>query len=420
MKIKDVLTFVLIILAGILLFITNIKKNSNKVIIKGKISNPIGDQVKFDTQMTPFSSSKDTTYSTTLNQNGTFTIFFELDSASYLNFSHGAEVTAMYIKPGDKINLTIDTELFDETIKYQGSPYSSYLAERYLLDEGKDFFGEIYFMSTTQEYKDILEDYKASIINKVKKVSDSVFVNNEIRKLEENIKSAIERQKKLLEENSANARAYMWEAREIGRNFNFYTAIDSLNSIDFKKMTEQYKAAFESSLNKLTDIKFLVESKEKITKTANYWIEQKKAVNNIPKTGEAAIDFAYPEQNGDTISLSSLKNNLVYVDVWATWCGPCKAEIPSLQQLEKDYQKQNIIFMSVSVDTNKEAWKKMIEEKKLGGIQLWADGGSKIKKDYAIFGIPRFMLFDTKGDIISTNAPRPSSSNIRELFDSNL
>ena len=76
--------------------------------------------------------------------------------------------------------------------------------------------------------------------------------------------------------------------------------------------------------------------------------------------------------------------------------------------------------MSVSVDTNKEAWKKMIEEKKLGGIQLWADGGSKIKKDYAIFGIPRFMLFDTKGDIISTNAPRPSSSNIRELFDSNL
>ena len=359
MKIKEILTIVLIILSVILLFTTNIKRNSNKVTIKGKISNPIGNQVKFNTQVHPF-SVKDTTYSTTLNQNGTFNISFELDSPNYLNFEHGIEVTQMYVKPGDRITLTIDTEHFDETIKYHGSPYSSYLAERYLLGEEKNFFGEIYFMSTTEEYKEILNNYKKSIINKVQKINDSTFVNTEIRKLEKNIKSAIEQQKKLVKENSANARAYMWETREIGRNFNFYSAIDSLNSTDFKKMIEQYKSAFELSLSKLTDIKFLVPSKEKIKKTTSYWTERKAAIDNLPKKGEPAIDFAYPDQNGDTISLSSLKNKLVYVDVWATWCGPCKAEIPSLQQLEKDYQKQNITFMSVSVDNDEEAWKKMI------------------------------------------------------------
>ena len=62
----------------------------------------------------------------------------------------------------------------------------------------------------------------------------------------------------------------------------------------------------------------------------------------------------------------------------------------------------------------------MVKEKELGGIQLWADGWSKITKSYAIFGIPRFMLFDTKGNVISTKAPRPSSIDIRDLLDANL
>ena len=110
----------------------------------------------------------------------------------------------------------------------------------------------------------------------------------------------------------------------------------------------------------------------------------------------------------------------MYVDVWATWCGPCKAEIPSLQQLETDYHDKNITFMSVSVDTDKEAWKKMVAEKELGGVQVWADGWSKITKDYAIFSIPRFMLFSAEGNVISTNSARPSSDEIRGLLDANL
>jgi len=212
----------------------------------------------------------------------------------------------------------------------------------------------------------------------------------------------------------------MWETREIARDFNFYTALDSLNSTDFNAMTEQYTAAFESSLNKVTDAEFLVTAKERITKTTNSWLERKTAVDNMPKEGEPAIDFNYPDTDGNEFSLASFKGNLVYVDVWATWCGPCKAEIPSLQKLEADYHGKDITFMSVSVDTDKEAWEKMVADKELGGVQLWADGWSKITKDYAIFGIPRFLLFDAGGNVISTNAPRPSSEEIRGLLDANL
>jgi thioredoxin-related protein len=96
------------------------------------------------------------------------------------------------------------------------------------------------------------------------------------------------------------------------------------------------------------------------------------------------------------------------------------AQIPALQQLEDDYHEKNITFLSVSIDTDKEAWLKMLAEKELGGVQLWADGWSEITKSYAIFGIPRFMLFDSKGNAISVDAPRPTSVEIRTMLDANL
>ena len=410
MKPKQILTIVLIVAAGIYLTM-NTETDPNQVTITGEITNPKGELVTF--------SNQDTTYSTTATANGTFTISFNLDSTTYLNFGHGIETTAMYVHPGDKIKLTIDTELFDETIEYKGSSSSSFLAKKYLLEEGNDFFGKVYYMSSGEAYKAVLDSFKIDVINEFGEITDSAFINSEITSIDEKNTYFIGRQEKLANY-SVDVKTYMWETRAIARDFNFYAAIDSLNSIDFNNMAEQYAAAFQASLNNVTDAEFIVTAKERITKTTDSWLERKTAVDNMPKEGEPAIDFNYPDIEGNEISLTSFKGKLVYVDVWATWCGPCKAEIPSLQKLETDYHGKDITFMSVSVDTDKEAWEKMVAEKELGGVQLWADGWSKITKDYAIFGIPRFMLFDSEGNVISTNAPRPSSDEIRELLEANL
>ena len=410
MKPKQILTIVLIVAAGIYLTM-NTETDPNQVTITGEITNPKGELVTF--------SNQDTTYSTTATANGTFTISFNLDSTTYLNFGHGIETTAMYVHPGDKIKLTIDTELFDETIEYKGSSSSSYLAKKYLLEEGNDFFGKVYYMSSGEAYKAVLDSFKIDVINEFGEITDSAFINSEITSIDEKNTYFIGSQEKLANY-SVDVKTYMWETRAIARDFNFYAAIDSLNSIDFNNMAEQYAAAFQASLNNVTDAEFIVTAKERITKTTDSWLERKTAVDNMPKEGEPAIDFNYPDIEGNEISLTSFKGKLVYVDVWATWCGPCKAEIPSLQKLETDYHGKDITFMSVSLDTDKEAWQKMVAEKELGGVQLWADGWSKITKDYAIFGIPRFMLFDADGNVVSTNAPRPSSSEIRELLEANL
>lgn len=153
----------------------------------------------------------------------------------------------------------------------------------------------------------------------------------------------------------------------------------------------------------------------------------------LPKGAPSPSFVGYENYKGGKTSLSDLKGKYTYIDVWATWCGPCKVEIPSLKKLEKQYHGKNIQFVSLSVDDGrgyrgktkeesanlaKEGWKKMIAEKELGGIQLIAPKGwqSQFIQEYKISGIPRFILVDPEGNIVNPDAPRPSSPQIIELF----
>ncbi|WP_434035693.1 TlpA family protein disulfide reductase [Formosa sp. 4Alg 33] len=129
----------------------------------------------------------------------------------------------------------------------------------------------------------------------------------------------------------------------------------------------------------------------------------------------------YVNYAGGTTSLDDLKGKYVYIDVWATWCGPCIREIPALKETEQQYHDKNIEFVSISVDKQKdfEKWKKMINDKELGGVQLFADNDfqSKFIKDYVINGIPKFILLDPSGNIVNANAPRPSDPKLLSLFN---
>lgn len=148
-------------------------------------------------------------------------------------------------------------------------------------------------------------------------------------------------------------------------------------------------------------------------------IEAYKQKNGYTAAGKPAIDFTYPDRNGKMVSLSDFKGKVVVVDVWATWCTPCKAEIPHLKKLEKEFEgNTDIVFMGVSVDKakDKEKWKKMLDDQQMVGVQLFADGFSKIAQDYQISAIPRFMVFDKKGNIVSTNSPRPSDPQLKALI----
>jgi thiol-disulfide isomerase/thioredoxin len=124
---------------------------------------------------------------------------------------------------------------------------------------------------------------------------------------------------------------------------------------------------------------------------------------------------------GGSNSLEDYKGKFVYVDVWATWCGPCKREIPYLKDIENEYHGKNIVFLSTSIDraVDYDKWKKMVKDEELQGVQLLADSDwqSQFVTEYAINGIPRFLLIDPEGKIVSADAPRPSNPKLKELFN---
>jgi thiol-disulfide isomerase/thioredoxin len=136
----------------------------------------------------------------------------------------------------------------------------------------------------------------------------------------------------------------------------------------------------------------------------------------------------YENFKGGTSSLKDFRGKYVYIDVWATWCGPCKIEIPFLKELEAKFHNRNIEFISISVDDARrsgtmdkayKAWRTMVADKNLTGTQLITGNGWDVEfiKKYKIDGIPRFILIDPKGNIIDPDAPRPSSAKLTTLLE---
>jgi thiol-disulfide isomerase/thioredoxin len=157
----------------------------------------------------------------------------------------------------------------------------------------------------------------------------------------------------------------------------------------------------------------------------NQWasieVKFKKRLSISKLTNTISPSFAYENANGDTTRLESLRGKYVFIDVWATWCAPCIAELPALQKIEERYADKNIAFVGLSIDEKRShtKWKRFIIEKSPGGIQVIADNAwrSSFTKAYGIDSIPRFILIDPDGRVVNADAPRPSSPKLMEELD---
>lgn len=156
----------------------------------------------------------------------------------------------------------------------------------------------------------------------------------------------------------------------------------------------------------------------------NYALNKKMGKGIVSPKFENYIDF-----KGGKKSLDFFKGKYVYIDVWATWCGPCIIEIPYLQSLEKEYHHKNIEFISISTDESKRSgggswkavekkWRDFVEAKQMSGIQLWSGQDISFQQAYQINSIPRFILIDPQGNIVNANAPRPSDPRLKTLLNS--
>ncbi|OYX25288.1 MAG: thioredoxin [Flavobacteriales bacterium 32-35-8] len=320
------------------------------------------DYVTFSGQITNKNSdslvirSRYSPYSKTIRvkDDGTFSDTLKVETGIY-NLYDGNESTNLFLKNGFELTLTFNTAEFDESITYSGNgaEHSNFIAKEYLLQEKLLNLDELIDLDSAQMENRFLE------------------IKNEL----------------LTYYNSNKA---------------IDTLITSKYIQDVEPMLKPYKIYLADAIALRT---------------------------NFPKGAPSPTFENYENYNGSKTSLSDLKGKYVYVDVWATWCGPCKVEIPSLKKLEKDYHNKNIQFVSMSIDDDqthqgswdkaKASWKAMVADKDLGGIQIFAPNGwqSDFVRDYKINGIPRFILIDPNGNIVSADAPRPSDPKLLELFN---
>lgn len=433
-------------------------------IIEGTINNPLEPVLVLNGRHT---------VKTPVDQNGVFYIQTQLTTSDIYTIEHGGQQIRFFIQPGDHITLNTDSRSLIQSATFKGNHANenNYIVDLeqlvrenepqdyvafYSQKEG-DFLAAVdnrlqLMVNDKQEYQkkngtfdevfseilvavhaydaanlklkypDYYRYYNPDSVLVLSDTYDSFLQNLDVDNDENLYIPTYKEFASLYLDFHANMDTLQKETPLTVRKF------DSISSLFTEPQIKSYlyhslmKQTIDQSINEAAP---LLEKYQKLQKNPEYLAEINETFSSWSHlmNGKPAPTFEYQTPQGKKISLNSFKGKLVYIDIWATWCGPCLRELPSLQALEDKYGKSNdIVFVSVSIDQDKSNWLAMVKNKNMGGVQLLADAdwSSKIINDYRISGIPRFILVGKEGEIIDANAPRPSSSDIIPLIEKSI
>ncbi len=138
--------------------------------------------------------------------------------------------------------------------------------------------------------------------------------------------------------------------------------------------------------------------------------------------GKPAVNLTAVKTDDQAFSMEELKGKYVYVDVWATWCGPCKQMSPFFMELADQYKGKDIVFLSLSADNKSAgaAWKNYVAEHfNASVLAVWTGNGFRnaFVQHYGMNTIPRFMLIDPEGNVVSSKFWRPNDPRLPLYFD---
>lgn len=189
-------------------------------------------------------------------------------------------------------------------------------------------------------------------------------------------------------------------------------AITKMPSGSFKDKMLYYQ--LDKSINEASD---KTERDSLITQYANNF-DNKRYSNIIANTantlesissGKQAPLFDAVTLNNKPVNLADLRGKFVVIDVWATWCGPCRYESPYFDKMAIKYKDNDKIqFVAASIDDNIQQWFIDAKSKSKSVLQIHLNDKNKFSKDYNAQGIPRFILIDPQGNFVNSDLTRPS------------
>jgi peroxiredoxin len=138
------------------------------------------------------------------------------------------------------------------------------------------------------------------------------------------------------------------------------------------------------------------------------------------QVGDQIIDFTLNDINGKSVSIIDYRNKFVLIELWASWCAPCRAENPNLLKAYEEYNSKGFEIIGVSLDTDKDSWLKAIEKDNLNWTNLSDLKGweNELVQHYKINGVPRNILIDKTGKIIAIELRGADLQNkLKQIFE---
>ena len=180
---------------------------------------------------------------------------------------------------------------------------------------------------------------------------------------------------------------------KINKNTNMYSSIMAIQALDPDKYSDLYKSLDAGLSKKFPNDKNVIMFHEVVERMLS---------TNV---GQFAPEISLPSPDGKEIALSSLKGKLVLIDFWASWCGPCRKEMPNVIKIYSKFKNKGFEIYGVSLDQDKEKWMQAITKDginwpQVSDLKYWDNVAARI---YNVQGIPYTVLIDKDGKIIAKN-----------------
>lgn len=398
----------------------------------------------------------DSIYTFPLDENNFFSGTIRMEHSTYVTMLHNS--LNLYLTPGENLEIYMNALNFSSSLYFRGSlgGINSYLKEQ----EVAVFFDKDYYSLGEEEFVDKMKELIDEKIKLLKaKNFDESFTQLEKERIRYSIAERVSfypiyRRRMDIDTNYRPGAAfaefmasfpldnddlfgakdyrsfllnyvYLQGTKGEGTNGNYSDGIadyvlSKITNPSIKNflLTEIiYRHIWENNGLDGADYLLSVFRKECTDKSKVAYMEEVISLWDRIRAGKEAPDFTVVDHDGKNISLGDFRGSYVYIAVWATWCVPCKLELPYLELLQKRYSGRNIKFLTVAIDgsANEGKWKEYLDTHPSAGIHALVDTSSDFSRDYMIISVPRFILIDPEGRIINSNAPRPSGQILQYL-----